>query len=76
MWPFKKKPVLSVEEWATQFPPAPCGQQTDHYQWLKIERMVCPHCFRAAEIVRKDEHDKKMARLIAENLAELLKEKK
>lgn len=45
IWPFKPKaPRLSMEEYAAQQPPAPCGQQTTHYSWEHFESMTCPAC--------------------------------
>lgn len=55
IWPFKKKePALSVEEWAKQFPPAPCGNQAQHYEWEKINGFKCPNCYAERERKRKD----------------------
>jgi len=44
MWPFKKTPKLSLEEWAATKPPAPCGNQKEHYFWTEIECWPCPIC--------------------------------
>jgi hypothetical protein len=45
IWPFKpKQPRLSMEEYAAQQPPAPCGEQTIHYEWNHFESMGCPCC--------------------------------
>jgi hypothetical protein len=44
MWPFKRKPRVSMEEFAAQFPAPPCGQQTIHYEWVKVNSMACPAC--------------------------------
>lgn len=65
MWPFKKTPKLSLEEWAATKPPAPCGNQKEHYFWTEIECWPCPICAKIKEQKQKEEDENRMAEKIA-----------
>lgn len=67
MWPFKKKPPpITLEEWAKQFPPAPCGSQTLHYEWKKINGMSCPICVSLKQEAQRLSRQRELAEAIAE----------
>lgn len=69
IWPFKKRePALTTEQWAEQFPTPPCGNKATHYEWQKINGMVCPLCYADRKRREKDAEldalaDKIVARL-------------
>jgi hypothetical protein len=45
IWPFKKKePAIPFEEYAMTLPKPPCGDNVTHYEWEKVNGMVCPKC--------------------------------
>lgn len=66
MWPFtNKKPTMTLAEYATTRPPAPCGNQTEHVRWTEFEGMRCPACAAKAERERKERDENRMAEKIA-----------
>jgi hypothetical protein len=73
MWPFKKTPLLTIAEFAAQFPPAPCGEQETHYEWAKLIGMSCPAC---VAIRNQREKDAEMDALADKIVARLRKEPK
>lgn len=69
IWPFKKKPPTpTVEEWASQFPTPPCGDNTTHYEWEKINGMVCPKCYADRKRQERNAELDALADKIAERL--------
>lgn len=65
-WPFKRRPVQTMEQLAAKQPPAPCGQQTEHYFWTLIEGGRCPCCLAQAQRLREQAEREQMAQLIAD----------
>lgn len=65
MWPFKRKPVMTQEEYAATRPPPPCGEQTKHVFWTEIQGMRCPVCAGIANRMHKEEAENRMAEKIA-----------
>lgn len=65
-WPFKRRPVQTMEQLAAQQPPAPCGQQTEHYFWELIEGMPCPGCLARKQMRKEQAEREQMAQLIAD----------
>jgi hypothetical protein len=61
MWPFKKRVRQTMEEFAATFPPAPCGEQTLHYEWEKTLGMTCPRCAGMKEAARKEAAEDRLA---------------
>jgi hypothetical protein len=45
IWPFKKRePAIPFEEYAMTLPKPPCGDSVTHYEWEKVNGIVCPLC--------------------------------
>lgn len=65
MWPFKKKPVMTEEEYAATRPPAPCGDQKTHVHWTELEGRPCPICTR----IEKEQQALKAEDRLAEKIA-------
>lgn len=76
MWPFKKREVVSMDDFVKQLPPAPCGQQKDHYYWTEFEGFSCPHCARQKKKADEDAREDRMARKIAEHVVAIMREVK
>lgn len=74
IWPFKRKPAIPFSELAAQQPPAPCGNQYEHYRWKMVEGMPCPACAADRARAQKLADDERMADLIAAKVAAKLKE--
>lgn len=72
MWPFKRRPVLTMEELAAQQPPAPCGQQTTHWQWELVDGMPCPVCVANRRHAEKQAEQKNLAKMIADEVVRQL----
>lgn len=76
MWPFKKAKTkaMTAEEFAATFPPAPCGEQTEHYEWTEIMGMACPVCA-VQKAKREQEHYmEQLADKIAKRVLKAIKE--
>lgn len=73
MWPFKRMPKLSLEEWAAQKPPAPCNNQKGHYFWTEIEGWPCPTCAAIEKRKKNDAEEDRLAEKIAQKVAALMK---
>ena len=68
IWPFKKRePAVPFEEYIKTLATAPCGNQYGHYRWM-MDNMPCAVCAGIELVKASDRHDRKMARLIAENI--------
>lgn len=65
MWPFSRKPKLSLEEWAATKPLAPCGYQKEHFYWTEIEGWPCPKCARIEREKQKSAEEDRMAEKVA-----------
>lgn len=74
MWPFSKKPKMSMEEYAATRPPAPCGEQKTHVYWKEIERTTCPACAAKAAQEEKRRDMERLAEEIAQRVVAKLKE--
>lgn len=72
IWPFKRKPRMTLAEFAAQFPPAPCGHQETHYEWTKLEGVSCPACLAQADHRVKDIEMDRLADKIADRLKPFL----
>lgn len=75
MWPFKRRPVKTMEQLAAEQPPAPCGKQTTHWQWVLIEGWACPACAANERHAKERAAEKRMAGLIADAVVAKLAEK-
>lgn len=74
MWPFPKRtPKLSLEEWAAEKAPAPCGFQKEHYFWTEIDGFPCPKCAAVEKRKKKDAEEDLLAEKIAQKVAALIK---
>lgn len=74
-WPFKRRPVQTMEQLAAEQPPAPCGEQTEHYFWTLIEGMPCPGCAARKQMRREQREREQMAQLIADAVVARLHQK-
>lgn len=72
-WPFKRKPKISFEEWASTQPAAPCGYQNDHYFWEEIEGWPCPRCAAMEKSKLEVENENRLAEKIAAALYRRMK---
>jgi len=72
MWPFKKRPVISSHEYTAMQPPAPCGNQNEHYFWIDLNGMPCPICRANETRERKLSEQDTLAELIASKVVEKL----
>lgn len=65
MWPFKRQPTMTTEEYAATRPPAPCGNQKEHVFWTEIEGLGCPVCAGIKKRKKQMEDENRMAEKIA-----------
>jgi len=72
MWPFKKKPVLTLSDIVKDKPDVLCGKKEQHYQWTLFNGMSCPFCVAIKEKQRKEKERLELAKLIAKELAPIL----
>lgn len=72
MWPFKKKPELTLAQIVMDKPDVPCGSKEQHYQWTLFYGMGCPKCHVIKEREAKAREQAQLAKLIAAELAPLL----
>lgn len=72
MWPFKRKPELTMAEIVKDKPDVRCGDKERHYQWTMFNGMSCPICTGIKERERREQDRAELAKLIAKELAPLL----
>lgn len=64
MWPFKREPKISLEEYAAQQPVPPCGDSLNHYEWVLQLGVSCPKCARKKLDKQKEIDENRMAEKI------------
>lgn len=72
MWPFKRKPELTMSEIVADKPAVRCGDKERHYTWTMFNGMRCPVCHGIETRERDARHRAELAKLIAAELAPLL----
>lgn len=60
------KPVVLVER-----PPAPCGNDKEHYFWTEVEGWPCPCCAGIRRREREREDEDRLAAKIAANVVRM-----
>lgn len=72
-WPFNRPRPVAFRETVKSLPPAPCGDQYEHYYWTDLEGMSCPVCAgqkaRRRELQAEDRLASKIANQVAQRLA-------
>ncbi len=77
LWPFKKRQVMTQEEWLASKPMPPCGHKELHYHWEHtVGSFPCPKCTAIREQRAKEEKENRLADKIAERVVKLLLERK
>jgi hypothetical protein len=72
MWPFTRKPELTMAEIVADKPDVRCGNKERHYTWTMFNGMSCPVCFAIEKREREAMDRAELAKLIAAELAPLL----
>lgn len=73
IWPFKKRKVQTVAEYAATQPMPKCGKPETHYRW-KLEGWSCPACASIEQRTKAQADEDRMAEKIAAAVARKMKE--
>lgn len=71
-WPFKRTPVVPMEEIVKDKPMPACGDKVKHYN-LRFQGAPCFDCAAIRARNERDEAEERLATLIATKVAAILK---